>query len=181
MYRLLLSLFGLMFATIFLIETLRPLNYQQIEIATDFNNLSRSAQREVQCLAKNIYFEARNEPKEGQIAVAFVTLNRVSSKDFPNTICEVVEQRNSRLCQFSWYCESMPNYIYRNNILTITNNKEYNRIRDLAVHVYANHEMMKDPSRGSLYYHADYVNPNWNHLVRVTTIGRHIFYNERNT
>jgi spore germination cell wall hydrolase CwlJ-like protein len=170
-----------MFATIFFIETLRPLKHQQVEIATDFNKLSRSAQKEVQCLAKNIYFEARNEPKEGQIAVAFVTLNRVSSKDFPNTICEVVEQRNSRLCQFSWYCESMPNYIYRNNILTITNNKEYNRIRDLAVHVYANHEMMKDPSRGSLYYHADYVNPNWNHLVRVTIIGRHIFYNERST
>lgn len=181
MYRLLLSLFGLMFATIFFIETLRPLRHQQIEIATDFNNLSRFAQKEVQCLAKNIYFEARSEPKEGQVAVAFVTLNRVFSKDFPNTICEVVEQRNSRLCQFSWYCEARPNYLYRNNILTITNNKEYNEIRDLAVYIYANFEMMKDPSRGSLYYHADYVNPNWRHLERVVTIGRHIFYNERNT
>lgn len=181
MYRLLLSLFGLMFATIFLIETLRPLKIEPVEIAAGFNNLSRSAQREVQCLAKNIYFEARNEPKEGQIAVAFVTLNRVSSKDFPDSICEVVEQRNSRLCQFSWYCEERPNYLYRNNILTITNNREYNKIRDLAVHVYANHELMKDPSRGSLYYHADYVNPNWRHLERVVTIGRHIFYNERNT
>ena len=55
----------------------------------------------------------------------------------------------------------------------------YNRVRDLALYVYANHETMKDPTYGSLYYHADYVNPRWNHLDKVTTIGRHIFYNER--
>jgi spore germination cell wall hydrolase CwlJ-like protein len=181
MYRLLLSLIGLMVATMFFIETLRPLDYKQIEIVTNYNRLSKNAQKEVQCLAKNIYFEARNEPVEGQVAVAFVTLNRVKSSQFPNVICEVVEQRNLRICQFSWYCESKPYYIYSNNILTLTNNKEYNRIRDLALLVYVNHEMMKDPSRGSLYYHADYVSPNWRHLERVVTIGRHIFYNERNT
>lgn len=46
------------------------------------------------CLASNIYFEARSEPIAGQIAVAEVTLNRVTSQDYPNNICEVVLQEN---------------------------------------------------------------------------------------
>ena len=48
--------------------------------------------QDVACLSKNIYFEARGEDTEGQVAVAHVTLNRVEHKNFPNTICEVVHQ-----------------------------------------------------------------------------------------
>ena len=47
-------------------------------------------EKQLECLAKNIYFEARNEPFVGQFAVALVTLNRVHDTDFPNTVCEVV-------------------------------------------------------------------------------------------
>ena len=47
-------------------------------------------EKQLECLAKNIYFEARNEPFVGQFAVALVTLNRVNDTDFPNTVCEVV-------------------------------------------------------------------------------------------
>jgi N-acetylmuramoyl-L-alanine amidase len=57
------------------------------------------------CMALNIFFEARSEPIQGQIAVAEVTLNRVASDDYPNTICEVVLQENSQGCQFSWWCD----------------------------------------------------------------------------
>jgi spore germination cell wall hydrolase CwlJ-like protein len=77
------------------------------------------------CLAMNVYHEAKNQPFEGQVAVAQVVLNRVEDKRFPNTICEVVEQgpvyeswktRNDdtldpiywpvkNRCQFSWYCD----------------------------------------------------------------------------
>ena len=47
---------------------------------------------ELYCLAKNIYFESRNQPKLGQIAVAQVTMNRVNSPKFPNSVCGVVQQ-----------------------------------------------------------------------------------------
>jgi N-acetylmuramoyl-L-alanine amidase len=157
------------------------INNDWVEFRPHFNHLTVDMRKEIQCMAKNIYFEARNEPTEGQIAVAFVTLNRVMSSDFPNTICEVVEQRNARVCQFSWLCEEKPNYIYRNNLLTLYNNSVYNNIRDLSVYVYANYERMKDPTNGALYYHADYVNPSWNRLERIVTIGRHIFYKPKET
>ena len=61
-------------------------------------------------MALNIFFEARSEPIQGQIAVAEVTLNRVASDDYPNTICEVVLQENSQGCQFSWWCDSKSDY-----------------------------------------------------------------------
>ena len=59
----------------------------------------------IMCLALNIYFEARDQPLNGQVAVAEVTLNRVTSKKHPNTICGVVKQSNSKGCAFSWYCD----------------------------------------------------------------------------
>jgi spore germination cell wall hydrolase CwlJ-like protein len=161
------------------------LNYdRKIIINPKYDRLTPYAQKEVQCLAKNIYFEARNESIEGQKAVAFVTLNRVKSGEFPDTICDVVEQKTKvssigdkrTVCQFSWYCEQVPKYLYTNNVLTNRNDALYNEIRDLALYVYANHESLKDPTNGSLFYHADYVNPNWKNLVRVTQIGAHIFY-----
>ena len=61
--------------------------------------------REVDCLAKNIYFEAKGEPRAGKIAVAEVTMNRVKSKQFPRSVCAVVYQKTKGTCQFSWVCE----------------------------------------------------------------------------
>ena len=58
-----------------------------------FTSLSKSAQKEMICLADNIYFEARNEPVEGMYGVAFVTMNRVRDGSYPNTICNVVKQK----------------------------------------------------------------------------------------
>jgi spore germination cell wall hydrolase CwlJ-like protein len=149
---------------------------ERIELKPKFTHFTTEKQREIQCMAKNIYFEARSEPKVGQVAVAFVTINRMYSPDFPNTLCGVVEQRTPRVCQFSWLCEEKPSYIYRNNLLTINHNPLYNEIRDLATYVYANYEILNDPTYGALFYHADYVNPRWNRLERINQIGRHIFY-----
>lgn len=153
-------------------------------ITPNYDRMTPEAQQQVKCLAKNIYFEARNESKEGQMAVAFVTLNRVYSGEFPNTICDVVEQKkrvaqigdNKVVCQFSWYCEKTPKYIYTKNILTNRNDMVYNEIRDLATYVYANYGILPDPTQGSLFYHADYVRPGWRNLQKVTQIGAHIFY-----
>jgi len=142
-------------------------------------NLTQDARHEIACLAENIYFEAAHEPEEGQIAVAFVTMNRVNSGKFANSICGVVKQKIGSTCQFSWWCESKPYAMSTTNALTKTNNSLYNRILDLSVNFYLNHDQMKDPSRGALYYHADYVHPGWK-LPKNTQIGRHIFYGERN-
>ena len=143
---------------------------------TKFNSLSPQAKEEVECLAENIYFESAHEPKQGQIAVAFVTLNRVNSGLFKTDICGVVKQKNRNVCQFSWYCEDKPYRISTEKSLTSTPNLLYNRIRELAVSVYINYERMVDPSNGALFYHADYVNPGWKNMRTTAVVGRHIFY-----
>jgi spore germination cell wall hydrolase CwlJ-like protein len=133
-------------------------------------------QNEIRCLAENIYFEARSEPVEGMIAVAFVTMNRVNNDRYPNSICEVVRQKTRSTCQFSWWCESRPHYISVNNLLTSDQNRVYNEIVRLTVMFYANYDKLPDPTSGALFYHADYVSPNWRNVRKTTKIGRHIFY-----
>lgn len=157
-------------------------------LSAEFHQLTPEAKRQVECLADNIYFESAHEPVDGKIAVAFVTLNRVHNRRFPNDICAVVFEKghNARtgrtVCQFSWYCEARPKAISMSRHLTKTNNSLYNDIRDLALHVYLNHEELEDPSRGALFYHADYVSlrkigvPN---LEKTNVIGRHIFYTRK--
>lgn len=143
-------------------------------------DFDKNEMKVIQCLAGNIYFEARNEPVDGQIAVAFVTLNRVNSKDFPNDVCSVVKEKKGRTCQFSWYCESKPKRQYYRMKLTDDRNEVYNRIVELSMFILVNQEKLDDPTYGSLYYHANYVRPNWRHLQKKIVIGRHIFYTEKN-
>ena len=141
-----------------------------------FNNLTADTKKQIECLAENIYFEAAHEPEQGKVAVAFVTLNRVKSKFFGNDICGVVKQKAGGVCQFSWYCEDRPKAISQNRLLTNSNNSLYNDIRNLAIYVYANYEMINDPTKGALFYHADYVRPGWKNMEKTAVIGRHIFY-----
>jgi spore germination cell wall hydrolase CwlJ-like protein len=141
-----------------------------------FNNLTADTKKQIECLAENIYFEAAHEPEQGKVAVAFVTLNRVKSKHFENDICGVVKQKAGGVCQFSWYCEDRPKAISQNKVLTNSNNSLYNDIRNLAIYVYANYEMINDPTNGALFYHADYVKPGWRNMEKTAIIGRHIFY-----
>jgi spore germination cell wall hydrolase CwlJ-like protein len=136
-----------------------------------YEDLNRTARQQVDCLAQNMYFESGWEPEAGQIAVAMVTINRQESGNYPSTICGVVKQKIASTCQFSWVCE----YKTIHNI----NRDVYMRVRALAVHVYANRDHIKDPSRGALFYHADYVNPGWRNMVYLTKIGRHKFYNRK--
>jgi spore germination cell wall hydrolase CwlJ-like protein len=138
-----------------------------------YEDLNRTARQQVDCLAQNMYFESGWEPQAGQIAVAMVTINRQESGNFAPTICGVVKQKIASTCQFSWVCE----YKTINNI----NRDVYMRVRALAVYVYANRDHIKDPSRGALFYHADYVNPGWRNMVYLTKIGRHKFYNRKET
>lgn len=128
-------------------------------------------QEDVRCLAQNIYFEARNEPIQGRLAVAFVTVNRVRDASFPNTVCAVVRQgiRRGRhhLCQFSWYCDRRADIV--------RNEEKYADAMTLAMEVLEGH--VEDNTNGALYYHANYVSPRWRDgFEHTTTIGNHIFY-----
>lgn len=134
------------------------------------NTFSQVSDRQVECLAKNMYFEAKSEPEAGIRAVGYVTLNRVTDPHFPKTICEVVHQRERGMCQFSWVCA-------RGRNPRIDDQDRYQWIRQLAMDILYNYsdQDAKDPSKGSLFFHATYINPNWK-LKRTVRIGQHVFY-----
>ena len=96
-------------------------------------------------------------------------MNRVDSKRYPNTICEVVFQNNGKVYQFSWAGTKKK--------LTTPKKELYNEIYELALLIYIHHEKMYDVTDEALFFHADCVDPYWNKKMRKTTkIGRHIFY-----
>lgn len=139
----------------------------------DYHSLSASVKREIDCLVDNIFYESSTESHDGKIAVAFVTMNRVNSDDYPKTVCGVVKQKTNKVCQFSWYCQKKTTL---RNHLTISQESLYNYIREIAMHVYFDHGKIYDPSHGALFYHATYVSPNWKNVVKTVKIGKHIFY-----
>jgi hypothetical protein len=126
--------------------------------------------QEIECLAQNIYFEARSESEQGQLAVGHVVMNRVADKHYPNSACEVVKQggeKRRNRCQFSWWCDGRSDQPM--------NNKAWEQSVELARTIYMGYT--KDPTDGALWYHADYVNPRWSGtLVLVKKIGHHLFY-----
>ena len=132
---------------------------------------------ELTCLAKNIYFESRNESTAGKVAVAQTTLNRVKSGQFPDTICGVVKQglkyangfpKKDR-CQFSWYCDGKPDLI--------RNPKAWKDSIGIAETVMFQKDWMIDITDGAIFYHADYVEPRWaSQKRRMVSIDTHIFY-----
>ncbi|MBT3070652.1 cell wall hydrolase [Rhodomicrobium sp. Az07] len=126
--------------------------------------------RELRCMATAIYFEARDEPAKGQIAVAQVVMNRIRSPFYPKTICGVVYQGERRRtgCQFSFTCTGKRN--------SVKERKEWATAVKLAKQVIAG-EVWLDEVSYATHYHATYVHPSWRHeLIKVTQIGGHIFY-----
>lgn len=123
------------------------------------------------CLAKNIYHEAGNEPFEGKVAVAQVTMNRVDSGKFASDVCGVIYQKNiiyeRVLCQFSWVCDRVV-------MARPVNKAVYDESMEVAKKVLL--EGFRLPSvKEALFYHASYISPGWNRK-RITQIGQHIFY-----
>lgn len=132
---------------------------------------SDDRERQLRCLAQNIYFEAASEPFEGKVAVAQVTLNRVDSGQFPDNVCGVVYQKNvfySRVvCQFSWACDG-------HHKVKPIHAPLYKESEEVAKKVLL--EGFRLPSlKTALYYHADYVKPGWG-KTPIAKIGHHIFY-----
>jgi len=153
-------------------------------------------EREKECLSRNIYHEAANEPIEGQVAVAVVTLNRANDPFYPNNVCDVVYQRGSysakktvevkigkgkkqrteerevtknwTVCQFSWTCERVKP--------PSETDPRYVKIKEI-VDEFSNGGFVeyREKYAKSYHYHAYYVNPRWK-LNRLHRVGAHIFY-----
>ena len=137
----------------------------------------------IQCLAMNMYHEARDQGTAGKLAVSAVVMNRVNDNRFPNSVCEVVLQGPTRpswkdpsvsypiknRCQFSWYCDGKSD--------EIKDEKTYQKILDFAGLILHNNIRFVDITDGATHYHADYVKPDWAKTkTRTTEIGDHIFY-----
>lgn len=120
-----------------------------------------SSARDIGCLAEVIHHEARGEPRSGQLAVAHVVLNRMTSGLFSDSLCGVVYQKNSGTCQFSWVCTNK------------RKEEPSSAAKEVAWDVLMNRT--KDPSRGSLFFHATNLDRIFNRKQTVV-IGNHVFY-----
>ncbi len=127
---------------------------------------------EIECLALNIYFEARSEPDAGRLAVGHVVMNRVSNDRYPGNVCAVVRQGGEKVrnrCQFSWWCDGRSD--------RPRDRRAWKQSKAIATRIYWG--FSEDMTEGALWYHAVYVRPAWRKiLVRGRTIGRHIFYRD---
>ena len=127
-----------------------------------------SGNAEWQCLTEALYFEARGESLEGQIAVAEVILNRVDSPLYPRTVCGVVKQRGGGGCQFSYVCQGKVKMREKH-------------AADLAGRIAR--AMLDGAPRiltdGATHFHTRGVKPSWSkRLARTTEIGAHLFYRQ---
>ena len=134
--------------------------------------------KQISCLARNVYYEARGESLEGQKAVALVTLNRVENSMFPDTICGVVNERKTvkgrTKCQFSWRCESHTNpkkavrQSHESYQAALSAILEYETLTTTLV------------TKDTLFFHAKHVRPFWRKVKqRLTRIDNHIFYDQK--
>lgn len=122
----------------------------------------------LECLVAAIFFEARDQPLEGQFAVAEVVMNRVESPRWPDNICDVVYQRK----QFSFTHDGMSD----NPLKYMKNNLEkqaYKTAKDVALEV----DLGNRIGLQSTHYHRVDVKPYWTkHYLKDGTIGEHTFY-----
>jgi spore germination cell wall hydrolase CwlJ-like protein len=128
--------------------------------------------RSLECLARNVYYEARGESLAGQYAVAEVTMNRKASRHYPKTVCEVVYQKNwdplreRYVGAFSWT---------EFDVLDAPAGVAWQRAVKVAEDVY--YQRRAPVLRGALHFHAAYIQPDWsNERPRIARIGRHVFY-----
>lgn len=168
-------IFGLVLVTIFVatIAERKISSYNHELSLFKSHPSSKVVEKELECMALNIYREAGNEPFEGKVAVAQVTLNRVDHPAFPDSVCDVVYQKTKFtekvVCQFSWYCDA----IHRARPI---NRASYSESYEVAKKVLLEGFRL-DSIKDALYYHADYVSPNWRYK-KVAKIGTHIFYKD---
>jgi spore germination cell wall hydrolase CwlJ-like protein len=126
------------------------------------NRLREFHARSLDCLARNVYYEARGESLVGQYAVAEVTMNRMASPFYPKTVCEVVYQRRAFSWTGMWDLEPAAGPAWQRAV----------RVAE-DVYYQRRPAMMQDVT----HFHANYVEPDWSkELQQVARIGKHVFY-----
>lgn len=121
------------------------------------------------CFAKNLYFEARSEGREGMIAVGWVVLNRVDSELYPDTICGVIYDGGERPpCEFNWWCDGRSD--------RPTERQSWELAQEIAAEMLD--EPPPDPTDGALWFHGDWIEvPEWlQDRKRTLHLGDHFFY-----
>ncbi len=151
---------------------LEALSVDLAEIEADYRDPVLRAsveQAEINCLAEAVYYEARSEPRAGQIAVAQVVQNRVRSKHFPNTYCGVVYEGSERRtgCQFTFTCDG--------SLDREPKGRSWENAELVASYVLT--QQPRSTVGRSTHYHTTAVDPVWNDsLERTRLVGSHIFY-----
>ncbi len=151
-----------------LVYTGQELKAQEVE--KDF--IEYQAQ-EMNCLALNIYFETHAVSLVDAMSVSDVVLNRVMSKRFPDSICDVLHQGfkpGKRSCQFSWYCDGKHDTPYDNDA--------WEKSRKYARDMYLSNQY-RGITEGATHYHAHWMKAYWApSMHRIARMGSHIFYRE---
>ena len=162
--------------------------------------------KELECLARNIFYESGSEPREGKIAVGMVTINRSRDERYPNTICGVVHQRTNTevsktvkttyTVKEAWYKAPVEKTENRTVWETITvcqfswscmqvrkpkaNDDRWLESQEIAQELLEGGYDDYQGQYGNLIgFHAKYVRPVWRNLRKMVTIGGHIFYAEK--
>lgn len=158
------------------------------------------SKKDVDCLARNIYYEAANESEEGKVAVGMVTLNRVQDGRFPKSICGVVNQRTVlsipkkitirpkkfhrkklrtttvwqklTVCQFSWTCMFVPKP---------RRDERWQQSTEVAQSLLeGRYKSYQKKYANAMYFHAVKVRPRWVYQKKkIAREGGHIFYSEK--
>lgn len=159
---------------------------QKAEMAQEYLRIMNRAVKSIKldhlnCMALNIYFEARGEPFLGQVAVARVVMNRVMHREFPNDPCKVIYQKHNvvnhvtgeekTVCQFSWVCENLPHPPQWN--------EQFQTAKQIARDVLQTNKWNDLLTNNTLFFHNINVRPGWLHKP-IEQIGNHIFYAKEN-
>jgi spore germination cell wall hydrolase CwlJ-like protein len=125
----------------------------------------------ITCLARTIYWEARDSTAADMEAIASVVMNRVGHEGFPGTVCGVVKEgEEQKACQFSWWCDGLPD--------TAQNEKSYGVAKEIARK--ALNRQLTDLAHGALYFHNKGSTPAWaKQYIETAAIGGHVFYKPR--
>jgi hypothetical protein len=131
---------------------------------------NKVSEKDLNCMATAIYFEARGETYRGQVAVGQVVMNRVAHRLYPDTICSVVYQNKSKrnACQFSFACDGIPERVYEA--------KAWAQAEEIAKGVISGELYLPEVGYAT-HYHATYVRPKWApRMKKLTKIDHHVFY-----
>jgi spore germination cell wall hydrolase CwlJ-like protein len=150
--------------------TVLPRAAPPLSPAQRLNLVGKDRQRAEACLARAIYFEARNQPYRGQVAVAQVVMNRVFSGIYPHDVCGVIYQNAHRrfACQFTFACDGKPD--------VVTERRSWYRARRIARQT-LDGKLYVQAVGTATHYHATYVHPYWvREMHRYAREGIHLFY-----